>query len=136
MLSPFGTLNGHLKYQEGSPDPSFRRSSKHAQSHHGVPFTPGQCLKHSNISVAVARGRHEEVYGSGNSRHRNRGGDIDTQREVVRVYRKLDKSRAQILVEEDLLARTVRHSNSSIHILVGKSNSQPFEGRTGFGGYR
>ena len=74
--------------------------------------------------MAFARGRHEEVYGSGNSRHRNRGGDIDTQREVVSVYRELNKSRAQILVEEDLLARTVRHSNSSVHSLGGKSNAQ------------
>ena len=124
MLSHFGTLNRHLKYQERSPDPSFRRSSKHAQSHHGVTFTPGQCLKHSNISVAFARGRHEEVYGSGNGRHRNRGGDADTQREVVRVYRELNKSRTQILVEEDLLTRSVRHSNPSVHSLGGKSNAQ------------
>ena len=50
------------------------------------------------------------------------------------MYRELNKSCAQILVEEDLLTRSVRHSNPSIHILVGKSNSQLFEGRTCFGG--
>ena len=56
-------------------------------------------MKHRNISVTFTRGRHEQVYGSRKGSRWNRGGDVDTQREVVNVYRELDKSRTQILVE-------------------------------------
>ena len=80
--------------------------------------------------MTFARGRHEHVYRSSNRGHWHRAGDIDTQGEILNVYRKLDKSGAQILlVKVDLLTGSVRHSHPSMHSLSGQSNDQLIESR-------